>query len=123
MTENSGIQESIYNKYGSMENMNLMSYEMIVGLQIRNEDVYAEYRAAMKPLLEKVNGGFRYDFKVSEVLKNEEGRPINRVFAIYFENKTKMDSFFNDPAYLKVKQKYFEHSVEATTIISEYERK
>ena len=99
-----------------------MSYEMIVGLQVSNEEKYADYRAAMKPLLDKVNGGFRYDFKVSDVLKNDEGRPINRVFAIYFESKSKKDQFFSDPAYLKVKETFFESSVEATTLISEYER-
>ena len=99
-----------------------MSYEMIVGLQVSNEAQYADYRAAMKPLLDKVNGGFRYDFKVSEVLKNDEGRPINRVFAIYFESKSKKDQFFSDPTYLKVKETFFESSVEATTLISEYER-
>lgn len=99
-----------------------MGYEMMVGLQITNEDVYANYRDAMRPLLEKVNGGFRYDFKVSEVLKNEEGRSINRVFAIYFDSKTQMETFFSDPAYLAIKQEFFESSVGATTIISEYER-
>lgn len=99
-----------------------MSYEMIVGLQISNEDLYSDYREAMRPLLEKVNGGFRYDFKVSEVLKNEEGKPINRVFAIFFESKSKMEAFFSDPEYLKIKKVFFESSVEATTIISEYER-
>ena len=99
-----------------------MSYEMIVGLQVKNDEVYSSYRAAMRPILENVGGGFRYDFKTSEVLINEEGRPINRVFAIYFEDEKKMKEFFSDPEYLKVKQKYFETSVEATTIISEYSR-
>ncbi len=99
-----------------------MSYERVVGLQVKNDDRYDQYRAAMRPLLEKVGGGFRYDFKVSEVLKNEEGRPINRVFMIYFENKEKSDQFFSDPEYIKIRQEYFESSVEATTIISEYER-
>lgn len=99
-----------------------MNYEMIVGLQINNEDLYSEYRNAMKPLLKKVSGGFRYDFKVSDVLKNDEGRPINRVFAIYFKNKSSRDIFFSDPEYLKIKQEFFESSVEATTLISEYER-
>ncbi len=64
----------------------------------------------------------RYDFKVSETLRNEEGRPINRVFAIYFESKDKMDQFFGNPNYLKAKAQYFDNSVEATTIISEYHR-
>ena len=57
---------------------------MVVGLQVTDDDVYTQYREAMKPLLEQAEGGFRYDFKVSEVLKSEEGLPVNRVFAIYF---------------------------------------
>ena len=99
-----------------------MSYEIMVGLQVSNEGLYADYRNAMRPLLEKVNGGFRYDFKVSEVLKNDEGRPINRVFAIYFGSKEEKEQFFSDPEYLKIKNEFFESSVEATTIISEYGR-
>ena len=99
-----------------------MSYEMIVGLQIKDDEVYAEYRKAMRPLLEKADGGFRYDFKVSETLKNEEGNPINRVFAIFFRDKVNMDRFFTNTEYLKIKESFFEKSVEATTILSEYER-
>jgi uncharacterized protein (DUF1330 family) len=97
-------------------------YEMMVGLNVKNDDVYSEYRKAMRPLLELFSGGFRYDFKVSEVLKNEEGREINRVFAIYFGDQDQMNSFFSDPRYLEVKNKYFESSVADTTIISEYKR-
>lgn len=98
-----------------------MSYEMIVGLQIKDDVGYSKYRAAMRPLLEAADGGFRYDFKVSEVLKNEEGREINRVFAIYFGDKAKSISFFSNPEYLEIKKKYYEASVGARTIISEYE--
>lgn len=99
-----------------------MSYEMIVGLQVKDDKVYSEYRKAMTPLLESYGGGFRYDFKVSEVLKNEEERPINRVFAIYFGSKENSESFFTNEEYLSIKSKFFEASVEATTIISEYLR-
>lgn len=99
-----------------------MSYEMMVGLQIKNDTEYANYREAMGTILKSYGGGFRYDFRVSETLKNEEERPINRVFAIYFENKEKMDEFFKNPDYLKVKSKFYDVSVEATTIISKYER-
>lgn len=97
-------------------------YEMMVGLLVKDDEIYANYRKEMKPLLSKRDGGFRYDFQVSNVLTNEEGKPINRVFAIYFGNKEKMNDFFSDPDYLKVKEKYFKTSVEHTTIISEYER-
>ncbi len=97
-------------------------YEMIVGLYIKNDEIYSQYRKDMTPLLEQKEGGFRYDFKVSEVLKNEGENPINRVFAIYFGSKIQMDQFFSDPKYLEIKNKYFEPSVGHTTIISEYTR-
>ena len=99
-----------------------MSYEMIVGLQIKDESSYAEYRKAMKPLLEKVKGGFRYDFKIGEVLKNEAKKPINRVFIIYFEDQQKKELFFSDPAYQSIKKQFFESAVSNTTIMAEYDR-
>lgn len=95
---------------------------MIVGLQVKNTIDYSHYREAMSPLLATFEGGFRYDFNVSETLKNEEGRPINRVFAIFFGSKEKMEQFFSHPDYLHIKARYFESSVEAMTIISEYSR-
>ena len=99
-----------------------MSYEMVVGLQIKNEEMYARYRESMTPLLETYGGGFRYDFKISEVLKNEDGRAINRVFAIFFKDKASMEKFFSNSNYIKMKSEFFEGSVGATTIISEYQR-
>ncbi|WP_127714368.1 DUF1330 domain-containing protein [Halobacteriovorax sp. HLS] len=99
-----------------------MSYEMIVGLDIKNDEKYSQYREAMTPLLEEYGGGFRYDFKVAETLKNEEGRVINRVFAIFFKSKESMNDFFSNTNYREIKKTYFEESVLATTIISEYNR-
>jgi uncharacterized protein (DUF1330 family) len=99
-----------------------MSYEIIVGLQVKDNTNYSLYREAMTPLLMNYGGGFRYDFKVSETLKSEEDKPINRVFAIYFKDKFSMESFFSNSEYIEIKSKYFEVSVEATTIISEYTR-
>ncbi len=99
-----------------------MSYEMLVGLQVKDDSMYTDYRVAMTPILKNFGGGFRYDFKVSETLINAEGRPINRVFAIFFKDKESMSAFFSDPQYLEIKSQYFESSVEATTIISEYTR-
>lgn len=92
-------------------------YEMVVGLNIINDEVYSNYRKEMKPILDAHKGGFRYDFKVSEVLKNEEGRPINRVFVIYFGSQELMERFFSNPDYLQIKKKFFEASVKDTTIL------
>lgn len=98
-----------------------MRFEMLVGLQIENEKVYQNYREAMRPILEIYGGGFRYDFKVSEVLANQEGRAINRVFTIGFKDRESRDAFFSHEAYQKVKAEFFEKSVGATTVISEYD--
>ena len=43
-----------------------MSYEMLVGLNVFDDEKYTEYRAAMKPILSIYGGEFGYDFKVSE---------------------------------------------------------
>jgi uncharacterized protein (DUF1330 family) len=99
-----------------------MFYEMIVGLQVKDDDSYSSYRKEMIPLLETYGGGFRYDFKVSETLINQGGKPINRVFAIFFKDEESMNLFFSNSEYLSIKKNYFERSVEETTIISEYIR-
>jgi len=99
-----------------------MAIERVVGLFIKDEDLYKKYREGMYPILEAYSGAFGYDFEVSNVLKSEVSEPINRVFTIFFENENLMNSFFSDEKYLAVRKKYFEPSVLATTIISKYER-
>lgn len=97
-------------------------YEFLVGLDVSNNDIYADYRAAMKPILTSYGGGFGFDFVVSEVLLAEVDTPINRVFTIHFPNQTSADNFFSDSEYVKVKAQYFDKSVFHTTIISSYEK-
>lgn len=100
-----------------------MPYEMLVGLAVSDDEAYTQYRQAMAPILQRFGGGFRYDFKVSEVLSNEGGQPINRVFTISFADKASRDAFFSDPRYVEAKRTFFEKSVAATTVLAEYERK
>ncbi len=99
-----------------------MNFEMMVGLSVTDEAMYSAYRAAMRPILERYQGGFRYDFRVSQVLIGEANHVINRVFAIFFSDETNKIAFFDDPEYAIVKQKFFEKSVESITIISQYTR-
>lgn len=47
----------------------------------------------MGPILEAYGGGFRYDFWIRETLKSESSDPIDRVFAIYFQDKPGMEEF------------------------------
>ena len=99
-----------------------MSYEIFVGLNVLDDLIYEDYRAAMKPILADYQGRFSYDFKVSEVLITENHSDINRVFTINFSSKDKMDGFFSDAQYLIVKEQFFMKSVGSTTIISAYEK-
>jgi len=99
-----------------------MSIEMLVGLNVIDDEIYQKYREHMFPILQSYNGGFGYDFKVSEVLKSESKKPINRVFTIFFNSQETMDAFFADEKYMEIKNKYFEYSVADSTIISKYEK-
>ncbi len=99
-----------------------MAIETLVGLYVTDDDLYQKYREGMLPILQTYGGGFGYDFKVSEVLRSEVEEPINRVFTIFFENEDAMNTFFTNEKYIEIRNKYFEPSVSATTIISKYER-
>ncbi|MCZ6837143.1 MAG: DUF1330 domain-containing protein [Planctomycetota bacterium] len=99
-----------------------MSYELLVGIEVTDDERYQAYREAMLPILERHGGGFRYDFKVDQVLRNDSGEPINRVFTIHFDDEEAKVRFFDHPDYLKIKATYFESSVGAVTIMAEYDR-
>jgi uncharacterized protein (DUF1330 family) len=95
---------------------------MLVGLNVSDDAVYDQYRAAMKPLLVRYNGGFRHDFRIKEVLKSEASHNINRVFTIYFPDEAAMTAFFSDSEYKAIKKQYFEASVLNTSILAAYQR-
>jgi len=95
--------------------------ERLVGLEVTDETSYAAYRENMLPILKSYGGGFRYDFRISEVLKADTENKINRVFIITFPDKTSGDAFFADENYLKVRREYFEPAVRSATVISSYE--
>jgi uncharacterized protein (DUF1330 family) len=99
-----------------------MTHELMVGLHVTDDAVYAEYRAAMTPLLEGHGGGFRYDFTIAKTLKSASPHPINRVFAIWFADKARMAAFFANPDYLAIRERFFTRSVAGTTIFGGYDR-
>ncbi len=97
-----------------------MRYEMLVGLHVEDHEGYENYRKEMKPILSRYGGRFGYDFIVSEVLKSETEKPINRVFTISFQDEASKDGFFADESYLDVRKRFLEKSVTDTTIIAAY---
>ncbi len=97
-------------------------FENLVGLQVTDEEMYRAYRKAMRPILEEHGGGFAYDFRLADVLINQSGNPMNRVFTIYFPDEATAEQFFADRRYLEAKEKYFNKAVDCITIIAQYER-
>ena len=98
-----------------------MAFEMLVGLDVTDDEGYQKYRAAMSPVLAQHGGGFRYDFRIGEVLRSETNDRINRVFTIHFSDRDARERFFSHPEYKKIRAEFFESSVGATTLIAEYE--
>lgn len=99
-----------------------MPYEILVGLNVTDDELYQKYRDEMTPILKTYGGGFRYDFLIEKVLKTDSESKLNRVFAIYFESEEAKNEFFLNAKYLQVKEKYFTPSVSGTTTIAKYNR-
>jgi len=104
------------------------THDVLVGLHVVDEESYARYRAAMKPILHRMGGRFVADLRVSEVLtrdvtRTDEEGPIdprvNRVFLIRLPSTATREAFFSDPDYLEAKQAHFEGAVGVVNLISE----
>lgn len=94
-------------------------YEILVGLRVVNEERYQAYRDGMTPILERMGGAFRYDMRIEEVIRGQEG--LSRVFVVSFPDKATKEAFFADEAYLAVREEHFDPSVvETAVIIAEY---
>jgi len=97
-----------------------MPYGRVMGLNVCDDETYTLFRKEITPILKSFGGNFGYDFKIAEVLKTKTKNKINRVFTIECPNESAMEKFFNDPAYIAVKNKYFDASVDAKTVIAVY---
>lgn len=95
---------------------------MLVALDVADPALYREYRAAMRPLLEAMGGGFRHDFEIARTLESAASHPVNRVFVIHFPDVDTKDRFYADPEYRRIRERLFTPSVRARTILAEYER-
>jgi uncharacterized protein (DUF1330 family) len=98
-----------------------MAYQCLIGLNVTNEARYTTYRERMMPLLHSLGGHFRYDFRVSAVLKGEAPHAINRAFIIAFPDRSTHDRFFADEAYLAIRREHFEGAVDGVTMIAVYQ--
>jgi uncharacterized protein (DUF1330 family) len=100
---------------------NATRHEILVGLHVTDNESYSNYRSAMTPLLNSVNGAFRYDFTIAETLVDDSTPPINRLFVISFPDQAAKEALFADPTYLAAKAKHFDSSVDMVNIMATYE--
>jgi len=98
---------------------NTSRFVIIVGLEVRDDDLYSKYRASMTPIMQEYGGAFEYDFVVSRVLKSPGAKNINRVFSITFPDESARTQFFADDRYLKVRNEFFDPAVASVTSIGE----
>jgi uncharacterized protein (DUF1330 family) len=100
----------------------VMSYELVVALQVDDDKIYSQYRAQIGPMLESAGGSFRYDFEIARTLQNSAEHGINRVFVLAFPDARAKELFFADPRYREIRRRLFDRAVNGTTIIAEYDR-
>lgn len=99
-----------------------MAFEMTVALEVKDEEVYNNYRKGMNHILDSFSGEILYDFKVSKVLKSQEEGKTNRVFILKFISEKNMKNFFSNEEYLEVKAKYFDKAVGNVHILSSHKK-
>jgi uncharacterized protein (DUF1330 family) len=95
--------------------------EVLVALDVRDEKGYAEYRAAIAPLLQARSARFGVDVRVAEVLRSPGLAAFNRLFTLRFPSVSERDAFFADPGYLAIRKRLFEPSVAAFETLGRYE--
>ena len=98
-----------------------MAFAMLVGLNVVDQEEYAQYRAGMTPLLEAAGGTFAHDFDVARTLKTAAAHDMNRVFLIRFPDRATRDQFFSSQDYLAVRDRHFGKSVQGATRLAEFE--
>lgn len=101
--------------------MSKSRFEMIIGMRVTDEASYQRYRDHMTPLLESMGAWFRYDMRISELLKGQADEPFNRLFIMSFPDKGTQERFFGDERYLAIRREYFQGAVSSFCQIAHYD--
>ena len=93
---------------------------LVVALDVSDLSAYERYREDIAPLLRGAGGRFRYDFRVTEVLRAEAAPRINRLFVLDFPDGARRDAFFADRRYQAIKRRLFTRAVSNVIVLAEY---
>ncbi|HTV23806.1 MAG TPA: DUF1330 domain-containing protein [Polyangiaceae bacterium] len=96
-------------------------FTRLLGLMVDDQARYAEYRAAMTPILHAHGGDFGVDLDVARVLKSPADGPLNRVFTIGFPSREAYERFFANADYLAVRAKFFAPAVSRVCVLAQWE--
>ncbi len=99
-----------------------MPHDRIIAMNVTDPAGYDRYRAAMKPILARYGGSFRYDFVIAQTLVSASDHPITRVFVLSFPDQTAEAALFADPGYLAVRAEHFVASVDGFTTLAQAAR-
>lgn len=99
-----------------------MPIDRVVGVQLRDEAGYLEYRRRIAPLLASYGAHFVLDVRVSEVVRAPiEGAQFDRLFILRFPDAAAWERFFADPGYAQIRAEHYEPSVSATHRLFAYD--
>lgn len=96
-----------------------MPHTLVIAMNVTNPDRYAQYRAAMTPILHRFGGSFGYDLVVSHTPKNPAPHPVTRVFTMHFSDRQTREAFFADPRYLAAREEHFTKAVDGYSVVAE----
>ncbi|MEM9072271.1 MAG: DUF1330 domain-containing protein [Myxococcota bacterium] len=95
--------------------------ENLVGIQIDDEETYAEYRRRLAPVLEAHGAELLFDLRVAEVLEARGNQTFNRLFLMRFPSLEAAKKFSQSEEYVSLRDTYFTPSVSNTVFWGRYE--
>jgi uncharacterized protein (DUF1330 family) len=98
----------------------LTRFTQLFGVQIEEQQRYAEYRARMTPLLHAHGGAFGLDLDVARVHRAPRDASMNRVFTIVFPSRQASSAFFADERYRAIRADWFEPAVSEVSTLAEW---
>ena len=77
---------------------------LIFSLKVTNPKVYARYRAAIAPVLERFGGKIAKEYDIARALhSDDEAEDVTKIAMFVFPEQAALYAFFADPAYQAAK--------------------
>ena len=92
-------------------------HKIVFALKITDPDVYARYRASIKPLMDESNVVVLHEYDIASVLHSQDDADrVTRLAVFGFPSREVRDAFFANPVYKNAK-KLFNQSTDNFVLI------